>query len=220
MPSWFVNVPKIRDRLLQCNEQTYWVPAYVKERRFHNWLMDARDWSVSRTRYWGTPLPIWISDDGDEIVVIGSIAELQERSGRAEPITDLHREFVDEITIPSSKGKGVLRRVEDVFDCWFESGSMPYASRHYPFENADEFERGFPADFIAEGLDQTRGWFYTLMVVSVALFDKPPFQNLICNGLVLAEDGKKMSKSLNNYPDPMLVMNTHGRRAAFASFDT
>lgn len=212
VPSWFINVPKIKDKLLVNNMKTYWVPQHVQEKRFHNWLEDASDWSVSRNRYWGTPIPIWISDDGKEVEVIGSIQQLSERSG-VTGITDLHRDKIDHITLPSKEGRGLLRRVPEVFDCWFESGSMPYAQVHYPFENKEKFENGFPADFIAEGLDQTRGWFYTLMVISTALFDKPPFQNLIVNGLVLAEDGKKMSKRLKNYPEPSKVVNENGADA-------
>ncbi|KAH7404650.1 hypothetical protein KP509_15G036400 [Ceratopteris richardii] len=205
VPSWFVAVEKIKDNLLKNNKLTYWVPDFVKDKRFHNWLENARDWAVSRTRFWGTPLPIWRSSDGKEIVVIGSVKELEDLSGHK--VTDLHRHKIDHITIPSRRGPefGVLKRVEDVFDCWFESGSMPYAYIHYPFENTELFEHNFPGDFVAEGLDQTRGWFYTLMVLSTALFDKPAFKNLICNGLVLAADGKKMSKKLRNYPPPMDV---------------
>lgn len=212
VPSWFINVPSIKDRLLANNDKTYWVPDFVKTKRFHNWLADARDWAVSRNRYWGTPLPIWTSEDGEEVVVIGSVAELKELTGE-DNITDLHRDSIDHLTIPSKQGKGVLKRVPEVFDCWFESGSMPYAQSHYPFENKESFEKGFPADFIAEGLDQTRGWFYTLMVLSTALFDKPAFKNLIVNGLVLASDGKKMSKRLKNYPDPLEVVREHGADA-------
>eukprot|EP00879_Flechtneria_rotunda_P010867 GHRR01011357.1.p1 GENE.GHRR01011357.1~~GHRR01011357.1.p1 ORF type:complete len:1070 (+),score=427.67 GHRR01011357.1:521-3730(+) len=211
VPSWFVKVEAIKERLLANNELTYWVPTYVKEKRFHNWLEGAHDWAISRSRFWGTPIPIWVSDDAEEVHVIGSIDELEQVAGRK--INDLHRHFIDDITIPSNQGKGVLRRVDDVFDCWFESGSMPYGQLHYPFENKALFEANFPADFVAEGLDQTRGWFYTLMVLSSALFDKPAFKNLVCNGLVLAADGKKMSKRLKNYPDPTEVINKYGADA-------
>eukprot|EP01132_Coremiostelium_polycephalum_P004567 gene4567-5691_t len=211
--SWFLNVESFRNRLLDANEKTHWVPDYVKDKRFTNWLKSAVDWNFSRNRYWGTPIPIWMSEDREEVVVVGSVQELEQLTGTT-GITDLHRHNIDHLTIPSSHGKGVLRRIEPVFDCWFESGSMPYAQAHYPFENPELFSKTFPADFIAEGLDQTRGWFYTLLVLSVALFDnKAPFKNLICNGMVLGNDGKKMSKSKKNYTDPNLIIDQYGADA-------
>ncbi|ELT94742.1 hypothetical protein CAPTEDRAFT_226043 [Capitella teleta] len=212
IPSWFIRVEHMTDKLMAANDKTYWVPDFVKKKRFGNWLREARDWAVSRNRYWGTPIPLWVSDDSEEIVCVGSIEELCRLAGLKE-LTDLHRETVDKITIPSKSGKGVLRRVPEVFDCWFESGSMPYAQNHYPFEKRKEFEDGFPGDFIAEGIDQTRGWFYTLQVLGTALFGKAPFKNLICHGLVLAADGQKMSKRKQNYPNPMDVVHKYGADA-------
>ena len=211
--SWFVKVEEIRDQIVDNNTNVRWVPEHVGKVRFNNWLKDARDWAISRSRFWGTPLPIWTNEDGSEMICVGSIAQLEELTGTK--VTDLHREFVDKLEIPSQKNPGgpPLKRVDEVFDCWFESGSMPYAQKHYPFENKEAFENGFPADFIAEGLDQTRGWFYTLMILSTALFGKQAMNNVIVNGLVLAADGKKMSKRLKNYPDPTLVINKYGADA-------
>ena len=213
VPAWFIKVPQLIPTMRENLDSSHWVPNAVKENRFGNWIDSAKDWNVSRNRYWGTPMPIWASSDSKELVCVGSIEELRKLSGFTGSLDDLHRDKVDDITIPSKEGKGELRRIEEVFDCWFESGSMPYASSHYPFQNQDAFKASFPGDFIAEGLDQTRGWFYTLTVLGNHLFGRSPFQNCIVNGIVLAEDGKKMSKRLKNYPDPALVIDKYGSDA-------
>ncbi len=208
---WFVDIGKVKEKMLKANDQVNWIPEHLKKGRFGKWLEGARDWAISRNRYWGNPIPIWKSDGSDHIEVIGSREELEKKSGVQVP--DLHKHFVDDLTWPSPDGKGTMRRIPDVLDCWFESGSMPYAQIHYPFENKEWFEKHFPADFICEGLDQTRGWFYTLTILAAALFDKPAFKNVVVNGLVLAEDGKKMSKSERNFSDPVKVINQYGADA-------
>ncbi len=174
--TWFVKVEQIKDRLLETNKKTKWIPSHIRDGRFGNWLEGARDWAISRNRFWGTPLPIWESADGEDQMVFGSIDEIEKASGRK--LDDLHKHVVDDIVVKAEDGRE-FRRVPEVLDCWFESGAMPYAQAHYPFENKERFERNFPADFIAEGLDQTRGWFYTLMVLSTALFDKPAFRHVV-----------------------------------------
>lgn len=218
--SWFVKVTEIKDQLIKNNQEINWVPEHIKDGRFGLWLEGARDWAVSRNRYWGSPLPVWESEDGKDTICIGSVAELEKLSG--EKINDLHKHVIDKIEI--KKDGKVYRRIPEVLDCWFESGSMPYGQMHYPFENKAKFEAGFPAEFIAEGQDQTRGWFYTLHILAAALTlgDKPSipkqtsvpaFRNVIVNGIVLAEDGKKMSKRLKNYPEPEIVLEKYGADA-------
>jgi isoleucyl-tRNA synthetase len=208
--SWFVNVTKIKDKMLAANEKIDWTPDHLKHGRFGKWLEGARDWAISRNRYWGNPIPVWRCETCGKTECIGSREELKARSGRT--VTDLHKHFVDEITFACSCG-GTMKRIPEVLDCWFESGSMPYAQNHYPFENKAYTEAHFPADFITEGLDQTRGWFYTLTVLAAALFDKPAFQHNITHGLVLDATGKKMSKSDRNFTDPNIVISTYGADA-------
>jgi isoleucyl-tRNA synthetase len=211
IPTWFVRVEALRERMVELNRTVHWVPDHVGERRFGNWLAQARDWAISRNRYWGSCLPVWECASCRERVCVGSIEELYRLSG--ERLTDLHKHVVDRVTFPCPACGGVMSRVPEVLDVWFESGAMPYAQHHYPFEEPDAFPRRFPADYIAEGLDQTRGWFYTLLVLSTALFDQAPFRNCVVNGLILAEDGRKMSKSLKNYPDALALMESTGADA-------
>lgn len=209
--SWFVDIGKIKASMLAANDTVHWVPGHLQKGRFGKWLEGARDWAISRNRYWGNPIPVWKSDGSDYVEVIGSREELHEKCGVW--VDDLHKHHVDELTWPSPDGTGTMRRVPEVLDCWFESGAMPYAQNHYPFENKEFFEANFPADFICEGLDQTRGWFYTLTVLAAALFDAPAFENVVVNGLVLAPDGKKMSKSERNYTDPKDIIDQFGADA-------
>ena len=211
--SWFVKVADHHEELLRANSQIKWQPSHIKEGRFGKWLANSRDWAVSRNRYWGNPIPIWKCDDPEckNTLCVGSRQELADLSGTYPD--DLHKQYVDKITIPCKKCGKTMHRIPEVFDCWFESGSMPYAQQHYPFENKEYFEKHFPANFISEGLDQTRGWFYTLTVLAALLFDKPAFQNCVVNGLVLASDGRKMSKSLRNYTDPVEAINKFGADA-------
>lgn len=230
MRTWFMGLDRpvtsaegvtktLKQWMIDSNQQITWVPGHIKDGRFGKWLDGARDWNLSRNRFWGTAIPVWKAEDGS-MICVGSIEELARLSGRdAATITDLHTHFIDSIELKTDDGRTydpsgkVYRRTSEVLDCWFESGSMPYAQLHYPFEKADGFEQLFPADFIAEGLDQTRGWFYTLTVLGAALFQKPAFRNVIVNGILLAEDGQKMSKSLRNYPDPTLILDQIGADA-------
>ena len=214
IPTWFVRVERIRERMAELNRSIHWVPERVGSHRFGNWLEDARDWAVSRNRYWGSCIPVWECGGCGRRECFGGREELRKRSGVW--LEDMHKHVADLVVFPCPDCPGEMRRVPEVLDCWFESGSMPYAHLHYPFENRDRFQRGFPADFIAEGLDQTRGWFYTLHVLSCALFDEVAFRNCVVNGLILAGDGRKMSKRLKNYPEPLEVLDKYGGDAVRA----
>ena len=220
--SWFVRVTEYRDRMVELNQRITWVPENVKDGQFGKWLAGARDWSISRNRYWGSPIPVWRSDDPahPRVDVYGSLAELERDFGRlptnADGEVDLHRPYIDELTRPNPDdptGRSTMRRIPDVLDVWFDSGSMPFAQVHYPFENADWFESHAPADFIVEYIGQTRGWFYTLHALSTPLFDRPAFSTVVSHGIVLGNDGQKMSKSLRNYPDVSEVFDRDGSDA-------
>jgi isoleucyl-tRNA synthetase len=210
--TWFVKVEgDLKEKMIKANQKIWWIPEHIQDGRFGKWLEGARDWAISRNRYWGTPLPIWRNEETGESVCVGSAEELEKLTGQK--VDDLHKHKIDGLEIPSPTGQGMLQRVPEVLDCWFESGSMPYAQNHYPFGRKEDFEASFPADFISENLDQTRGWFYTLTILAAALFDKPAFKNCIVGGMLLAEDGRKLSKRLKNYPDPTDMLEKYGADA-------
>ena len=209
VPSWYVAVEKFVDQLVKSNQEINWVPGHLKDGRMGTWLKNARDWAISRNRFWGTPLPVWVCDhDKSHIEVVARVDELEDKT--SQKIPDIHKHFISKLGFKCSKCDGTMKVVDVVFDCWFESGSMPYAQLHYPFENNSRFKNIFPADFVAEGLDQTRGWFYTLNVLSNALFNKPAFKNVIANGVILDERGKKMSKRHRNYTPPDELISKYG----------
>lgn len=211
MDAWYFDIGKIKSRMIEVNEEINWVPETVKHGRFGNWLANARDWNISRNRYWSTPIPIWECEECGERVILGSVEEIYQASGIK--LTNLHRQYMDQVTFPCKRCGKMMHRVPEVLDCWFESGSVPFAQKHYPFENKEWFDSHFPSDFIVEYTGQIRCWFYYLHVLAVALFDKNAFQNCIVHGTILAKDGKKLSKSSKNYTDPMSLMKMYGTDA-------
>ena len=211
-PSWYIRTTAKKDRLLANNAQIDWVPEHIRAGRFGNWLENNIDWAISRERYWGTPLPLWLSEDGQHIECIGSLAELEAKTGQSHRELDLHRPYVDEVTWVDPQ-HGLMRRIPDVADCWFDSGAMPVAQWHYPFENQDVFAQAGQANYISEAIDQTRGWFYTLHALSTLLFDRPAYQHVICLGHILDVKGEKMSKSKGNVVDPWMLMQNYGADA-------
>ncbi|MBQ4066798.1 MAG: isoleucine--tRNA ligase, partial [Clostridia bacterium] len=210
--SWFIKMTAVKDRLIANNNTINWIPESIGKGRFGDWLENVQDWGISRNRYWGTPLNIWECSCGHRHA-IGSIEELRSMSDNCPETIELHRPFIDEVTIKCTESGGEMKRETEVIDCWFDSGAMPFAQHHYPFENQDKFEAQFPADFISEAVDQTRGWFYSLLAISTLLFDKAPFRNVIVLGLVQDEDGQKMSKSKGNAVDPFTALESHGADA-------
>ena len=207
--SWYIKVTALKDRMVELNKTVSWYPEEIGKNRFHQWLSNAKDWAVSRTRFYGTPIPLWVSDDDEnDIICVGSIAELKELSGIT--VTNLHPEYVNDIVI--EKDGKTYRRISEIFDCWFESGAAPFAQLHYPFNPESKVleSREFLSDFICEGMDQTRGWFYTLLVLSTAIRDKAPYRNVMCTGMILDEHGNKFSKKNGNYSDPMDIINKYG----------
>ena len=209
--SWFVRVTAVKDTLLEQNGRIRWVPDHIRDGRFGQWLENARDWAISRNRFWGSPIPVWRCEACRHTVIVGSVADLETRAGR--PVPDLHRPYIDDVRFRCDRCDATMARVPEVLDCWFESGSMPFAQLHYPFEGAEELAATFPADFIVEYVAQTRGWFYTLHVLAAALFEQHAFRNAVCHGVLLGADGRKMSKRLKNYPDPMELVARHGSDA-------
>ncbi len=211
--AWFIRVTDIKDKLIANNKKIHWQPDHIQEGRFGKWLENVRDWNISRNRFWGCPMPVWECESCKVQECIGSMEEIKTLGGELpmrDGEVDLHKPYIDDVHLTCPKCQGSMNRIPEVLDCWFESGAMPYAQLHYPFENKEEFEKNFPANFIAEGIDQTRGWFYTLHVLATILFDKPAFQNVIVNGTLLAADGEKLSKRKKNYPDPKLLFEEKG----------